>query len=159
MSKVRGVLAKCYKNDAGRFSISVDDTWYGCYMTDYTHLEGMEVEFEATQKGKYWNAKNVVAVEGAQPAAARSGGGAPQSADARQKSIVMQSSYKTAAETLSALIGAELVSLGAKAKAYDNALAMLDSIAVHIATNCHDPDRIMKDADDPTPEEYVPHKA
>lgn len=161
MSKVRGVLEKAYRNDKGFYSISVNNVWYGTYKTDYKSLEGQDVEFEAEQKGNFWNAKDVKPVAAAAPAA---GGTAPaQTADARQKSIVLQSSYKTAAETFSGLVAADKLNLGAKAAAFDNALGMLDEIARHIFNNCIDPDAFINgDEEAPGPaggDEYKPHEA
>lgn len=160
MSKVRGVIEKAYRNDQGFHSINVQDVWYGTYKTDCKQYEGLEVEFDAEQKGKYWNAKGVTPVAGAAPAQGKSV--APQSADARQKSIVLQSSYKVAADMLGSLIAGGHIALGAKGKAYDTAMDLLDSTTVRIYRNAIEPDLLVGEPDDapgPPKAEYVAHEA
>jgi hypothetical protein len=167
MSKKQGLISKAYRNEKGICSICIDDVWYGTYKQDCSQYEGQQVEFEYSEKqgnnGKtYFNANNVVPI--AAPAATPAAVGSPavpQTQDARQKSIVMQSSYKTAGEVLHGLIAADKVALGAKSSSFDNALGLLDKIAVHIFQNCMEPDRLLvEDEDMPGPAgEYVPHEA
>lgn len=148
MSKVTGMLDKAYRNDKGFYSINVNDTWYGTGRTDCSAMEKQMVEFDAEQNGKYWNAKNVV------PASAPASGGADapaQSADARQKSIVLQSSYKVGAALLAGLIAGDKVGLGAKSAAFDNAKGLLDELTLHIYHNCMEPDKLVGDEDPAAP--------
>lgn len=144
MSNVRnGVLAKAYQNQRGFWSVKLegDDTWYSTYKDDYTNLEGQQVEFEVTKKGNYWNvAGKVKAVAGApkaQAAPAASGGYDPNE---RQASIVLQSSYKTAAEMLSIAAANDALQLGSKkAEKLDILMGVLDELAVRIYNNCSNP--------------------
>lgn len=156
MSKqtITGTLDKCYERN-GKYSINVNDTWYSTYKTDYTHIEGEPVTFEATpvHKGNrtYWNVSGDVKVT-AQPARqaqpSSSGGSAP-TGDARQRSIVLQSSYKTGTELLGHLLEAGALSLGAKkAQQYENALDYLDEIVVRIYQRCMNPEEFLAERED-----------
>ena len=141
MSQVTAVLERARKNDAGYCSFLADDVWYGTYKTDYSELEGKTVTFEATQKGEYWNAKQV---KPSADAPAKPAAGPAPSSDFRQKTITLQSSYKTAAELLNGLIAGDKVSLGAKGKAFDAARGLLDELALHVYFNCIDPDSYLR---------------
>ena len=153
---INGVCDKAYQNKSGYFSVLVNDTWYSTGKTDYKHLEGQVVEFNAVQKGKYWNVSGDVRAA----APTSTAGAAPSSPDTRQQSIVLQASYKIAAPVLSGAISAGLLNLGAKNKAYENMLGYLDELAKHIYSNCIDPTAFLgeDDPDNPIPadEEYNP---
>ena len=162
MSTVRGVLEKAYQNERGYWSINVNNQWYGTYKDDYTSLEGNEVEFEATKKGQYWNASKVKPAATTNGAAGKAVPAQVQSAGDRQSSIVLQSSYKTAAEVLNGLIIGDKVALGAKGAAFDNAVGLLDQLALHIYHNCIDPTDFVAEGENPAPpadEGFDPVKA
>ena len=165
MSKVRGILDKAYQGKGGYWSVNVNEVWYGCYKSDYTALEGQEVEFDAEQKGKYWNVKGDVTPVpgGTAPAAsaAPASAGNTQAAQDRQMSIVLQSSFKTAAEAVGALIAADKISLGAKNAAFDNALGLVEEAALRIYRHCISPADFVADEPAPGPEgdDYEPTKA
>lgn len=123
------------------FSMLVSQIWYGTYKDDHSDKQGKAVIFEADHKdGKYWNATKVrldpsaAAAPAAAPAAS---GGAYQ--DNRQSSIVLQSSYKTAAEVVCALISADKLTMGAKKDSLEIALGLVDEAAVRIYTRCINP--------------------
>jgi hypothetical protein len=144
MTQVTAVLEKARTNDQGYCSFLANDVWYGTYKTDYSALEGQTVTFKATQKGQYHNASDVKpATNGAAPAAAPARVAAP-APDNRQASIVLQSSYKTAADLLGNLVAADKVALGAKGKAYDAAIGLLDELAAHIFRSCINPQRFFE---------------
>lgn len=153
MSKqtITGVLDKCYERN-GKFSINVNDTWYSTWKNDYRDMEGQTVSFEAesVRKGNrtYWNvAGDVEVIKQAAPA----GGGAASStpADARQQSIVLQSSYKIGADVLGSMVAAGALSLGTKkADQYGAMLDYLDEIAVRIYSNCIDPVTFLEGRED-----------
>jgi hypothetical protein len=161
--KVQGVLTKAYRNDNNIHSINVNDTWYGTYKDDYSSLEGQYVEFEATQKGKYWNAGAVKPTAPPAQAASSASTAATLTGDARQSSIVVQSCYKVAATLLGSLIQADAVTLGAKGKAFDNAAALLDELTLKIYKNCINPEPFVsavQDDDAPGPgDDYDPMEA
>lgn len=152
MSKqtITGVLDKCYERN-GKFSVNVNDTWYSTWKNDYRDLEGQTVTFEAesVRKGNrtYWNvAGDVEVVKQAAPAG---GSAAPVSADARQQSIVLQSSYKIGADVLGSMVAAGALSLGTKkADQYGALLDYLDEIAVRIYSNCIDPVSFLEGRED-----------
>ena len=163
MTKVVGKLERAHTNPKGISSFLLNDVWYGTYKTSFKHLEGQVVEFDAEQNGKYWNAKNVVASTQAAPAAKQSGGGG---SDSRQQSIVLQSSYKTAAELVSAFLAAGILPLGAKkAEQYDVAMGYLDEIALSLYSKCIDAGAFLEGKDEapgPAPgsgDDYVPTEA
>jgi len=138
MSTVKGILKVAKQTPAGYFSINVDDKWYGTFKDDHSALEGKAIVFEASQKGEWWNANKVrIDPDAAQPAAPAAG--RPQSHDERQASIVLQSSYKTAAELLSSLVIADKLTLGAKKDTLDITLGVLDEMALHIYSRCSNP--------------------
>ena len=140
--KTSGILETARQNDHGYWSIKVDDKWYGTYKDDHSDKIGQEIQFEATEKESngrtYWNANKGKAT-GNRPAAGRAAPASP-AAEERQASIVLQSSYKTAAQLLGALIEADKVGLGTKKNAwFDNAFNLLDEAALRIYRNCSDP--------------------
>lgn len=166
MSKVQGIIEKAYKNDKGINSICIGDVWYGTYKQDCKQFEGQQVEFDKTERtgnnGKtYFNANNVVPVAQTATASGPAPAAGVLTPDARQKTITLQSSYKTAAQVLAGLIASDKVVLGAKNAAFDNALGLLDQITLHIYANCIDPDRLLVTEEDaPGPAgEYVAHEA
>lgn len=159
MSIVTGVVEKAYKNPKnGYCSVLVNDKWYSTYETLYSGLEGKVIEFEAVKKGQYYNMKGEPTVK-ASPAPAA--GAAPTvSGDNRQASIVLQSSYKTAAEIAGDLLSGGVLNLGAKkADQFDNYLNFVDEIATRLFNNCIDPasflsgsgEEASEEADDPAP--------
>jgi len=146
MSQVTALLEKARTNEQGYCSFLANGEWYGTFKTDYSALEGLIVTFEATQKGNFKNAKNVKPATNGEAAPAAVAAPAPAPAPAqggmdRQASIVLQSSYKTAAEFLGSLIAADKVALGTKGKAFDSALGLLDETAAHIFRSCINPER------------------
>lgn len=153
MSKVTGVLEKAYRNDRGFYSVLVNGTWYGTYKDNYAELEGNNVSFEGEQKGKFWNVKGPIELLSAPAQAAAAG---PNSATVpvgdRQQSIVLQSSYKTAAEVLGDMIAADLVAMPTKkADKYDAYLGLLDDLATRIYRNCIDPVAFLDGSEAPGP--------
>lgn len=154
MSKVTGILDKAYQGKGGFWSIKIvgDETWYGTYKDDYTKYEGQEVEFEATQRGKYWNAKDVKPVPGAKRAAPAQAGGGSYNAEERQQSIVLQSSFKTAGDIVGALIAADKVSLGTKkSDHFDMAMGLLEEAALRIYHRCIAPADFIGGEEEPAP--------
>lgn len=142
-TKITGILEKANTNDRGFSSVLVNGTWYSTYKTNYSELEGQEVWFMATSKesnGKtYWNAGDVKATGNKPKPAAPAARGGSGFNDSRQSSIVLQSSYKTAAELLGRLVAADKIDLGkSKATSMEIALGILDSTAMHIYVNCID---------------------
>lgn len=151
MSQVTAVIEKTRTNEQGYCSFLANGQWYGTYKTDYSGLAGQLVQFKAAQKGQYWNASDVTpATNGAAPTPAATQAPAPAATAAvqanvdRQASIVLQSSYKTAAELLGSLVAADKVNVGAKGKAYDAAVGMLDELAAHIFRSCINPQRFFE---------------
>lgn len=147
--QVTGTIEKAHTNAQGYKSILVDDVWYSTYKTDYSSLEGQPVKFTAVQKGQYFNVKGDVepATNGAAAPAPRANQAPAPAAQAnvdRQASIVLQSSYKTAADLLGNLIAADKVAVGAKGKAYDAAVGLLDELAAHIFRSCINPQRFFE---------------
>lgn len=152
---IQGVIERAHTNERGISSILVNGTWYGTYKDSYKHLENTPVQFQAEQKGQYWNAKNVAPAE-LPKSAAPSAGGAPAniSGDARQRSIVLQSSYKTAADVLGHVLTAGAVTLPkTKADQYDAILGLLDNIALRLFGNCIDPEAFIGACEAPGPVE------
>lgn len=160
MSKVTGVVERAHTNERGISSILVNGTWYGTYKTPHSDKEGSTVEFEASQNGKYWNAKDVVVVAAA-AAPASGGGGTTMSGDARQQSIVLQSSYKTAGEVLCGILAAGAVSLPTKkGDQYDAVLGLLDEIALRLYRNCINASEFVEGDEAPGPSaDYNPVEA
>jgi hypothetical protein len=156
MSKqsITGYVDKAIQNKGGFFAICVDDTWYGTGKEDTRDLEGQTVTFEASKRGQYWDAKAIV--KAAAPAGSSGKGGGVPAGD-RQKSIVMQSSYKTATELVTSLIAADKLTLGGKkADALDTALGLVEEAALHIFGNCIDPEAFLEEAHGPVMEEAAP---
>lgn len=152
MSKVSGVLEKAYRNDRGYYSVKVGETWYGTFKDNYAELEGNNVTFEAEQKGKFWNVKGPIAVDESKQSASSSPNAASVPAGDRQQSIVLQSSYKTAAEVLGDMLAAEMLTIPAKkADKYDAYLGLLDELATHIYRNCIDPVAFLDGTEAPGP--------
>jgi len=141
MSEVKtGILEQASERNGGFWSILVDGTWYGTWKDDHSALIGKAIIFDAVLKdGKYWNASKVRVDPNApaQAAPAASGGGNYQ--DNRQYSIVLQSSYKTAAEIVCALVSADKLTMGAKKDALDITLGLVDEVAVRIYRKCINP--------------------
>jgi hypothetical protein len=151
MSKTskRGVIEKAIKNKAGFFAILVDDQWYGTQKDDHRDKEGSEVTFEAEKDGKWWRA-DAVTVVASTPAKSGGGGSGGNAGDHRQKSIVLQSSYKTATEIASALLAADKLALGTKkADMVDNFVGYVNDIAIGIFNNCMDPDAFLNNMEGP----------
>jgi hypothetical protein len=142
MSKVKGTLEKAYKNKHGYWSINVNNEWYGTFETDYTDKEGCTVEFESAKKGNFLNVKGDVKVVGAAKQVKSSGGNI--SADARQSSIVLQSSTRTAADIVIGALQADAVALpSAKAKKFDTILGLIDEVTERIYNNCINPESFL----------------
>lgn len=159
MSKVTGVIERAHTNERGISSILVNGTWYGTYKTPHKDKEGQHVEFDAEQNGKYWNAKNVEVA--AAPPAAAGGGGSVMTGDARQQSIVLQSSYKTASEILVGMLAQGIAPLPAKkGDQFDTVLGLLDDIALRLYNNCINASEFVEVAVAPGPtEDYNPVEA
>ncbi len=131
-----------YRENAGPrnstvYSVNVDGTWYGGWWDNPpTAVEGDIVEFDATQKGDFWNGNpktfRVVTPAGAAPIS--SAGAAlitppvrvSPDAHQRQNSIVYQSSRKDAIQLAGVLLQHDCLPLGSK-KA-DKASIVLDYI-------------------------------
>lgn len=112
MATATGSVVRVHERQAGgstRYSILLkeadgSENWYSFNMVKPAVTKDQQVEFEYDMAGQYRNAKaDTIKVTGAAPAPAASGGGAPSTGDARQKSIVMQSSQNYAAILMDAL--------------------------------------------------------
>lgn len=152
MSTVTGTIEKAIRNKAGYYAVLVNDNWYSTYTNDYSNLEGQTVKFEFTKKGQYYNMKGEPEVVAAPAPAA---GSAPTvTPDNRQASIVLQSSYKTAAEIAGDLLTGGVLNLGAKkADQFDNYLNFVDEIATRLFNNCINPVGFLNASSDEEAEE------
>jgi hypothetical protein len=145
MSKVTAVLEKA-NNRNGYWSILVDGNWYSTYKTDHSDKEGrtVEVEFDAVTKNNktFYNAKSVTVVESAPAPASGPGNSGGNSYDARQQSIVLQSSFKTAAEVVSAALAADAIAFGnaKKADKLDMIMDCVELTAARIYGSCSNPE-------------------
>lgn len=147
MSTITGILQKANERN-GYWSICVDDKWYSTYKTNHSDKEGraIEVEYEEVERNgrTFRNAKKVKVVNTPAPAAAA--GGAPMSADARQQSIVMQSSFRTAAEILGTMVAADALTLGSKkADKFDILMDAHQEIALRLYKGAMDPASVVGD--------------
>lgn len=136
MTTIKGVVEKKYVNTTKvglTYALVVDNVRYGFYKTDPKCNEGDSVEFEASQKGDFWNAdgktlKVLGATRVATPAAATKSW-VPDTA--RQDSITFQSARKDALSFMDLLIKSGNLDTG-KAKAAasktDVMLAYLDQL-------------------------------
>ena len=139
-TRIAGSVEKTYKNDKGYWSIVVNGTWYSCGKSSPEQFQGQTVSFDANPKevnGKtYWNVAGDIAATAPAAAPAGNSGGGAVSADARQVSIVRQSSYDKAVRLVCTLVELDKVGLGSKkAASLDIALGLVDSVAAHIADN------------------------
>ena len=154
---ITGLCERAYKNPKnGLCSLLVNDTFYSTYQTLYPQMEGKVVQFEAVQKGKFWNVKGEPKVVAQPAAAAPTKGGVPNAYDNRQSSIVLQSSYKTAADITAAMAAQGLIKLPTKqADQFDAYLNYVDEIALRLYRNCINPDPFVSEAveeeEDPAP--------
>ena len=161
MSKVTvtGIVERAYKNPKnGLCSLLINDIFYSTYKTLYPEAEGKMVEITAEQKGKFWNCvgEPKVLATPATPAAKQAQAGY----DARQSSIVLQSSYKIAADLADSLLREGHLNLGTKKGAqFDMFLNYVDEIALRLYRNCINPEPFVsedveaQDEDlDPAPE-------
>ncbi len=139
MPTIKGIVEKAHRKDSGYCSILVDGTWYSTYKTLHSELEGKVVEFEAVQKGDFWNAKGTPTVL-AQPAATTvAPAAAPAAPGARQTSITLQSSYKTATELVVGMLANDILTVPSKkADRYDAILNYVDEVALRIYGNVNE---------------------
>lgn len=168
MSKtIQGTLSKAYHNDKGYWSVCVDDVWYSCYKSDHSDLEGrtVEVEFETVTKGDrtYNNAvKDGVNVVAGAPVPVASTGVPAMSGDARQVSIVRQSSFKAAIEIVMPLVTAALIVTSTKkADVLDIVIGLVEETAAHIYVDVMEGGPFLDEEDDQAPpsSDFDPVKA
>lgn len=120
---VEGVISR--STSAGiTHAIVIDGVQYGTYKTEPNVQEGDNVEFLASQNGRYWNAdtRSITKISGGPPSAARQ---QPQAApktrawvpDAdRQNAISYQAARKDALELVGMLISSGNIDLGKSTK-------------------------------------------
>lgn len=145
-TKVTGILERTHQNARNKWSILVNDQFYGTWDADYSELEGSQVEFFAAKKGQWWNVVGEVKAlateapeEAKEDTPARPAPPTTTAYDAKQSSIVLQSSYKTAAELVSAALAADAVMLGnKKADKMEIILGLVDEVAFRLYENCID---------------------
>lgn len=166
---VKGFCEKAYRNPKnGLCSLLIKDdsgneTWYSTYKTLYENAAGKTVEIQAVQKGKFWNCNGepkILAGPPETPAAQAAYAGY----DARQSSIVLQSSYKTASDLVGYMAGASILTLPTKkADQYDAFLNYVDEVALRIYRNCINPQPFVTpedvEGDDPAPADWNPVEA
>ena len=136
---ITGVVEKAFKKDNGMCSIKVShdggEEWFSTYKSLYTDLEGKTVEINLVQKGQYWNVKGKPSVVASSAPAARA---ATASYDDKQNSIVLQSSYRTAAEAVAAAATAGFlpVSQLKKADQWDAYKGFINEYALELFRAC-----------------------
>jgi hypothetical protein len=159
---VTGVIEKAFKRDNGMCSIKIGDDWYSTYKTHYGDLEGKTVEITLVKKGQYWNLKgkpSVVASSTPKAAAAT------QSYDDKQNSIVLQSSYRTAAEAVAAAATAGYLPMPTKkADQWDAFKGFINEYALELFKACTNATEFTSEAvedENPAPSasEYNPMEA
>lgn len=139
--KIKGVVRKIYDRvhkGVKYYNIAVDigekdDVWYSMGANEPEFEEGVTVEFNAYQKGKYWNVKGPVTVVAKSTPAASSGGGGWNSPE-RQASIIAQSSFDKAIRIVELALDNEAFSLGSKPAArFDLLLEQITETAAQVA--------------------------
>lgn len=157
-TRVTGIVEKAFRNPKnGLCSLLINDVWYSTYQTLYSECEGKMVEIEATQKGKYWNCNGEPKVLATPAPSTPAVSGGVSTPDARQASIVLQSSYKTAAElTVGLLANGVLTIPQKKGDQYDAVLNYVDEIALRLFRNCINPTPFVseeqeEESDNPAP--------
>ena len=135
----RGNVAATRVNEKGIHSIALGEgdnvEWYSFYTNNPGVSKGDQVEFAYTRKGRWLNgdAKTVKVVgkasapSNATQRSVSTGGGY----DARQDSIIMQSSMKTAADLLKVAVEAGAVPLGKMATAKTQEKGYETILSVH----------------------------
>ena len=153
---ITGLCERAYQNPKnGLCSLLVNDTFYSTYKTLYPDMEGKVVEFQAVQKGKFWNVTGEPKVVAEPAATTTTKASGPNAYDNRQSSIVLQSSYKTAADITAAMAAQGLIKLPTKqADQFDAYLNYVDEVALRLYRNCINPDPFVNEAEveeDPAP--------
>lgn len=153
---VTGVVSKITgANRAGRqvYSIQVNGQYYGGFWNTAPNCnEGDTVEFDATQNGQYWNANpnSLRKVAGGAPAPDTSVAAAAPRAnnggDARQNSIVYQSSRKDAIQIVDVLLRSESLTLPTKkADRMSVVLDLVDELTEDLAYKAVSPEILSPD--------------
>lgn len=161
---VTGVVEKAWKKDNGLCSIKVGEEWFSTFRDHYADLEGKTVEVTLVKKGQYWNVKGKPKVVAMTAAVAKQAGASSQNYDDKQNSIVLQSSYKTAADVLDTILTNGLVSVpNKKADQFDFVLGLLDEVALRIFKRASNATEFVATEDgDPDPtsdDDYNPMEA
>ena len=142
MSNHQGVVEAVSKNKADFYSIKLPDAWYGTGSKNDPGLrQGDVVKFEWEANGNFRNIKKgtLTKVEGAAPV----GNSQPRGFgdDARQKSIIYQSSRKDAIEIVKAAQSAGCLALPAKkGDAFEALLALVDDLTIDLANKATEAD-------------------
>jgi hypothetical protein len=162
--KVNGVCQVVYEKDTRKgkmYSVCVQvdgsDMWFGCGSKKPTHItKGDTVEFTG-EKGNngFWEVvSDITKVSTAPAASTKGGGGGGWNDPARQKSIVAQSSIKSALDFVTLALSADALVLGTPAakapKKFDALEAIIKEKATEFYNIALDPDSYfeVEDEDD-----------
>ena len=120
------------------FSFKLNGEWYGCGFKNPEIKEGDNIAF-SYEEGQWGKECNVNSITKGAAQAAEAGTGSVARPDARQESIVYQSSRKDAINVLALAAERELIKLP-KSGGYDALLGMVDDLTLDFARKAIKPD-------------------